>query len=110
MARNSPNYVLPTLTQNAEGPWLYKQAASRALMSAVRPDLDVGITPLNLKFDSVLGIPVDAVYPISPLIYTPISIAVLLLGDRLTVGHQHRRVAVGGSRHRSSHNASTPGW
>ena len=63
------------LDPEPEGPWLYKQAASRALMSAVRPDLDVGITPLNLKFDSVLGIPVDAVYPISPLIYTPISIA-----------------------------------
>ena len=99
VARNSPNYVLRTLTQNAEGPWLYKQAASRALMSAVRPDLDVGITPLSLKFDSVLGIPVDAVYPISPLIYTPISIAVLLLGDRLTVGINTDASAVGGIGH-----------
>ena len=107
VARNSPNYVLPTLTQNAEGPWLYKQAASRALMSAVRPDLDVGITPLNLKFDSVLGIPVDAVYPISPLIYTPISIAVLLLGDRLTVGSTPTPAPSAASG-TCSHNASTP--
>jgi hypothetical protein len=96
VAQNSPNYVLPTLTQNAGGPWLYKRAASRALMSVVRPDLDVGITPLNLKFESVLGVPVDAVYPISPLIYTPLSIAVLLLGDRLTVGINTDASAVGG--------------
>ena len=96
VAQNSPNYLLPTLTQNAEGPWLYKRAASRTVMSVVRPDLDVGITPLNLKFESVLGVPVDAVYPFSPLVYTPISIAALLLGDRLTVGINTDASAVGG--------------
>ena len=55
-------------------------------MNLVRPDLDVGMTPLNLRFDSVFGVPVAAVYPFSPLVYSPISVAALLLGDRLTVG------------------------
>jgi len=95
IARERPHYALPTLTQQARGPWLYKTWAARAIMTAVRPDLDVGLTPVHLSIDSVLGVDVDAVFPFSPLVYTPISIAALLLGGNLTVGLTADAAAIG---------------
>jgi hypothetical protein len=86
IAARRPHVALPTLTQSASGPWPYKTWASRAVMTAVRPDLDVGLTPLHLTIDRVLGADVEAVLPFSPLVYTPISVAALLLGGRLSLG------------------------
>ena len=86
IAEERPDYALPTLMQNAGGPWLYKRLGSIAIMSALRPDLDVGLNPLYVTMETVFGVRVDAVFPFSPLVYTPVSIAALILGEKLTVG------------------------
>lgn len=95
IAAERPHYALPTLTQQAGGPWLYKRLAARAIMTAVSPDLDLGLNPLHLTMDSVFGVDIDAVYPFSPLVYTPVSVAALLLGDQLTLGVNTDAAAVG---------------
>lgn len=96
IARQKPHFALPTLTQQAGGPWLYKRFASRAIMNAVRPNIDVGLTPIHVSIDRVFGVEVEAVLPFSPLVYTPISIAALLLGRKLTLGITTEAGAVGG--------------
>ena len=86
IAEERPDYALPTLTQNAGGPWLYKRLGSIAIMSALRPDLDVGLKPLYVTMETAFGVRVDAVFPFSPLVYTPVSLAALILGEKLTIG------------------------
>ncbi|MGC2654991.1 MAG: wax ester/triacylglycerol synthase domain-containing protein [Mycobacterium sp.] len=94
-AAERPDYALPTLTQNSRGPWLYKRLAAIAIMRAVGSDLDVGLNPLHVTMESVFGVPVDNVFPFSPLVYTPISLAALILGDKLTIGINADACAVG---------------
>lgn len=95
IAAHKPHYALPTLTQTAAGPWWYKTLASRAILTAVRPNIDVGITPSPLAITAVLGVNVDVVLPFSPLVYTPISIAALLLGGTVSLGITTEAGAVG---------------
>jgi hypothetical protein len=86
IAEERPDYALPILTHNAGGPWLYKRLGSIAIMSALRPDLDVGSNPLYVSMETVFGVRVDAVFPFSPLVHTPVSLAALILGEKLTIG------------------------
>jgi diacylglycerol O-acyltransferase / wax synthase len=95
IAAERPHYALPTLTQQSGGPWLYKRWASRAVMTAISPDLDLGLNPLHVAMDSVFGVDIEAVFPFSPLVYTPVSVAALLLGDQLTLGVNTDAAAVG---------------
>ncbi|MGH3551986.1 MAG: wax ester/triacylglycerol synthase domain-containing protein [Mycobacterium sp.] len=95
IAAERPDYALPTLSQGSGGPWLYKRLASIGIMTAARPDLDVGLNPLHVTMESVFGVPVDAVFPFSPLVYTPVSLAALILGDKLTIGINSDASAVG---------------
>ncbi|MCX5041648.1 WS/DGAT domain-containing protein [Aldersonia sp. NBC_00410] len=74
------------LSRTPRLPWPVERFLTRGYFAALRPDIDVTLSPAFSNTSSALGRKVSAVYPLGPLMGYPLAINALVLGDTVAVG------------------------
>jgi diacylglycerol O-acyltransferase len=89
--------TLPTLSQLTSWlPWRVRRRAARATLSVLAPDVHVGVNPGLVNLRSILGRPITAIRPLSPLVGNPLSFTCLILGRTVHIGIVWDPGALGG--------------
>lgn len=79
--------ALPAVARvSAMLPWPLQSWASRLTVAAMAPDVHIGVNPGHVKLHSVLGRPVNGIYPLSPLLGNPLSFTCMALSTGVHVG------------------------
>ncbi|MFC3965302.1 wax ester/triacylglycerol synthase domain-containing protein [Nocardia jiangsuensis] len=67
-------------------PWRARRAAARAALSALAPDLHVGVSPAYVNLTSILGNEFTAIHTLSPLLGNALSFTCLVIGRTVHIG------------------------
>ncbi|GAB08200.1 hypothetical protein GOARA_004_00400 [Gordonia araii NBRC 100433] len=84
--RDRPELYLAAADDAPRAPWPIFRVLSGASMNRMSPDIHVGINPGFTRVRTVLGVPIDDLTALSPLVGYSFSVTILILGARTSFG------------------------
>lgn len=94
--RDRPELYLAAADDAPRAPWPIFRALSGMSMNRMSPDIHIGINPGFTRVRTVLGVPIDDLTALSPLVGYSFSVTILILGNRTSFGIVYDAAALPG--------------